>query len=405
MAVFKVYIKPFDDFGVYQNWIDVTANVDLNAISGLKQNLDNTQYDIGIYRNSSFNLKLDNRLGLFSDIGAPRTIFRYKRANSLVKVTWEMDPQSAITGIAVAEQCFTSEETTIFTGLLSDENLTQDLAGDNVTFTVLGRESIFDSVAVPFSSLANGQMISAALYALLNQSAITTLLTVSPSTIACGVDVAIDDVSSLATKTVKEALADLLLISNSVLYISGDTLIITPRTAGATVKAKFYGAGSTAGIENVQTLSNIRNGFGRIFNFLTWSNTSLLQSDPDSLAKYGVRKKDFSSALITDNTKRNTILASVLSEFAFPKREMELTAPVTFAAIALGLLDRISVDYPIVYFSEENPLPICGVAICGAAVLPKGLWSYSVDPADGWKIMGREITPKTNLMKLTLRAA
>lgn len=485
----RVYIKPFDEFGVYQtDWIDVTQDVDFSKMGSLAVDLDNTEYDIGVYRSSNFSLTLNNIKGKYSDVGGPTSIFHYKRSNSLCKVTWEIEEDGPWCGTAITDESYLSEETTVFTGLITDEGLTMEITDQKVTFPVLGRESVFQKATVPSSSLevagatftvtiANpgvfttaaphglsvgspvylsttgslpgglvvgknyyvsasstntfelseskdgksiqttgsqsgthsfvklfGMTAKSVIFAALNQSLISNLLTVSLSNVNPTLNPTLDSTVSLRDKTVQEALNELLLATNSVLYISNDTVFVAPRTESAALKCTFYGQASEIGPENVQAIKKIKNGIARTFNYFTWADDpTATAQDESSVARYGIRKKEIDFAFLTSSVSRLAVTTSLKNEFFSPKQEFDLYTPLTYGTLALELLDKVNVDYPTVYYQTNDPFPICGTAICGEAVLPSALWAFTLSAVDYFKIIGRSIDTKTGLVMFKLR--
>lgn len=400
--LWRIYIKPFDDLGSYAaDWIDVSNDVDWKALGSIAQDLDNTEYDIGIYRNSNFKLQLNNSGGLYSDVGNQTSIFHYKRTDSLVRVTWQQGPMP-VCGIAKTGQSTLTEEIDIFVGLLNDDSATMSIKTQKISFTVLGRESIFLRTIVPFGSISNGDLLSDVLYACLNQTKITTILTIDPANIEVGIDTEIDSIASLQNKTVQEGLNKLLLATNSVLYIEDDAVFIQPRTESVDFEYYFYGQASPNGPENVSLIENIKNGIARTFNFFTWKDTTNSVTNTDSSVKYGARKKEIDFEFITDTAKRDDIMEALLDEFGLPKQEFDLETPLNHQSIDIGLLAKVSVDYPTIYLGSN--LPICGIAICGEAVLPIAKWDFRIDPLDGYKVIGRAINIKEATITFKLRA-
>lgn len=402
--IWRVYIKPFDELGAYTDWVEVTKEVDFDSLGSIALDLDNTDYDIGVYRNSNIKITLNNTGGKYSDVGAAKSIFKYKRSDSLVKITWEIGPDPALCGMAISGDSFLSEETTIFTGLINDESLAMDLDAQRISFTCLGRESLFSKAIVPFGTLSAGDLVSVAIYKLLNQTLITDLLTVAQINITVNIDQAIDSIAELQNKTVTEGLNKLLLAGNAVLWIDGDTVRVSPRTPSVAVKKVFYGQASAAGVENIQNIKAIKSGLSKTFNLVTWKDVSTLSAqDATSIGKYGARKKELDLEQFTNTTKRQNILNAILAEFKDPKQEFDLFTPFNFYTSDMNLLDKISVDYPTVYMSIDDPLPICGIITCGISVLPRAKWDFTIVPTDYLKVMGRAIDAKTGLLKLKLR--
>lgn len=397
----RVYIKPFNELGEYSDWIEVTEDIEGNSIGAIQQNLDNAEYDVGVFRNSNLQLKLRNEHGRYSDVDVEQSIFRFKRSDSLVRVTWELMENGPFCGLAEVDDAILSEEIDVFVGLLEDRSAAMDADSHMVQFGVLGRESILDRELVPFSSISNGDLLSEVLETCLNQAKITALLEIGE--ITCGTDVTIDDKSSLENKTVREAVNAILVLANSVMRIDGDAIRVTPRTAGADVKFTFYGQGSSNGPENITAIKGIKNGLSRTFNYWTWKDTTLFSRNVDSIEKYGVFKKEISHEIITNDIKRQLILDNLRDEFSLPKQEFELHAKFDYGSAEIDLLDRTSIDYPIVYVPSGDTIPICGIAICGEALLPKGLWSFQVASTDHYKVLGKTITAADSKLKLLLR--
>ncbi len=398
----KAYIKPFDDAGNYvDSWTEVSDDVDFNAIGSIAQDLDNTDYDIGVYRNSNFKLTLNNINGRYSDVGNETSIFRFKRSDSLFKLTWSQGPLPE-TGVAVSGAAVTTEEIDVFVGMINDDTASMSLKTQKIGLTVLGRESVFLRTIVPFGSINNGDLLSEVIFQCLNQASVTKVLTVDALNISLGIDQAIDSIASLQNKTVQEGLNKLLLASNSVLYIQNDTIYVQPREESPDFKFNFYGQGSPRGLENIAAIDNIKNGVAKTFNFFTWENTTLSVDDPDSVLIYGARKKQLSFEFITDSTKQGNIMQSLLDEFGLPKQEFDLQTPLNHGSIALGLLNKVSIDYPTIYLGTD--FPICGIAICGDAVLPISKWAFKLDPLDGYKIMGRSVSIKNAMITFKMRA-
>lgn len=401
----RVYLQLFNDSGDYSGvWTEITDDVDFDKLGAIQADLDNTEYDIGVYRANNFSITLNNSKGKYSDIGYPNTIFRYRRPNTLVKVVWEITDEQAICGLCRTDECWLSEEKDIFFGLINDEASELDVHAQKVNFKVLGLESIFQKVVVPFGSISAGDLVSEVLYECLNQTAVTDLLTVSQANITVGLDQAIDSISELQNKTVQEGLNTLLLVSNSVVYIDRDrNLIISPRTATAAVQKTFYGQASPDGSENIISIQKFKSGIARTFNFFTFEGTTLYAEDASSRTNYGTRKKEIGSDNFTDNTKRQLILNALRTEFGQPKQELSLTTFWDYRTESLDLLDRVAIDYPTVYLDTGEELPICGQAICGSAVLPKSLWDFTMTTETNWKILGRSIDTKMGLVTFKLR--
>lgn len=403
MAVWRVYIKPFDDAGNYGTYTEVTDYVNRETFSSITEKLDNSEYNVGIFRFSNLSLSVNNFEGKFSDVGGSATIFRYRRAGSMVKVTYQQD-NPAICGIAIWDDAVVSEEIKIYEGLLVDETATTNVVAQKLSFKVLGLESVISEAIVPYSSISNGDLLSAVIYTCLNQASITKVLTVDAGNITCGTDVTIDDKTSLETKTVKEAFDELMLLSNSVLYIKDATIYVAPRAAGVTVEKTFYGQSAVDGLEDILNISDIKTGLNKTFNYLTWSDSTTVSSDTDSIALNGYKKQEISSEIITNAGKQTTVLDGIKGEFKDPKREFKLKVVLNEETLALEFLNRVAIDYPAIAIAGEFDVPTYGFAVYGVSGYPISYFNFTFDPTDdNWKIMGRTIDMNNFTIEFDLR--
>jgi len=204
-------------------------------------------------------------------------------------------------------------------------------------------------------------------------------------------DAASDAVASLEDLSVREAMDELLLLSNSIMFIEGETIKVRGRDASATSQKTFYGQASLNGAENISAITGHNNGIHRVFNSFTWKNEDGKQFDATSITNNGLKRKEIDSAIFTDTTKQNTILSALLTEFKDKKTEFNLTGILDYSTITLKLLDKVTVDYPTIHIAAAgSELPILGAAILGTAVLPSGLFALTISDADEYKIIKKK---------------
>lgn len=356
----RVYIKPFVDdagTGYVDSWVEVSQ--DIVSIGVLSHSLDLTEYDLGIFRAANLKLSLRNDRGLYSDVGAFESIFKYKRGESLVRVTWEPGDHDVVCGFFDAGQpnAILTDPLEVFEGLLNDDASKSDIDDIKVDFQIMGYESLLQKLVVPFADIANGELLSSIIYKFLNQAPFNQRVNVSALNISCATDVVIDDKTKLENKLVLDALKNsdgILALANSVLFIRNGSVYVKGRTATADLIYEFYGPGSQRGIENIVDIAGYRPGVNRLFNYVTWKDTTLLSQDLSSKEKYGAFKKEMSSDLITNNTRRTTIITAIKDEFGTAKREMELETWVDTERYALFLLDKVAIDYPAPIVPREQ---------------------------------------------------
>src|SRR3990172_7774741 len=108
---FRVYLKPFDDEGIYaEDWMDVTDDVIFDGLGSIAVDLDNTEYDIGVYRNSNIKLTFKNANGKYSDVGDSQSLFRFKRSDTLCRLSWQHQEEAPYAGLAEAGSAVITEE-------------------------------------------------------------------------------------------------------------------------------------------------------------------------------------------------------------------------------------------------------------------------------------------------------
>jgi len=384
----NVYLKTFDANGIYDDWVDISKYV--LSVGQLKIGIDSSEYQIGVYQYPNATIKLNNRGGEFNDVGDVngRSLFVFKRNDSQIKITYNLMDEGPYCGTAIAGVSYLSDEVEIFKGLIVDDSFRQDALTEEVSFKILGRETLFNRTEVDFASLSNGDLISEAIETILSDDKITSLLTVSVANINVDIDQTIDDVTEFEDKTVREALNELLLLGNSVLLIEDDAIIVKARDESATNKKTFYGQASPNGIEDIVSISNYNNGAQRVFNFLVWDGSAAKKTNNSSISINGVHKKEFNQPYFTDLTKQNNILQGILDEFQDKKQELELTTNLNYVTLALKMLDKINIDYPTLVFTDiDTSIPICGTAQSDVDVLPYELFDLTIPITTEWKII------------------
>lgn len=410
MSRVKIYIKTFDaDGNLDSDWTEYTDYVDASSIGTLTQSLDNSEYNIGIVRNSNMTIKFDNRTGKFSSPDIVESIFRFKRSGSLVRVTYELTDSDLICGFfdAGAEDAILSEEITMFEGILNDDATADNTKDTSVQFQVLGYESLLQTILFPYSSVSDGDSLSTVVLACLNQAPFNTYVTVSALNISLSNNTLMDAKAGFENKSVMDCLKDILLAANSVMYINDNIVYVTARTASTSVEYTFEGQASDTGIENISEIKDIKTGMNRVFNSLTWKDTSLVQSDESSVSDHGSRIKEIDLDFITNNSRRNTVLSNILAEFKNPKKELTVKCCLRDEDIlGVFLLDKVSVNYPQVQIAANlNTLPIYDQAqYDSGAVYSDSLYNLSIEAADEWKVMERKFDFKTETMEFKLRA-
>ena len=129
MARRRVYIAPFlPDGSGYDAFRDVTSDVEFSSLGAITSTLDVSDYDIGIFTNSSMSINLQNSFGLYSDVSNDNSIFQFKRGDSLVKITWDLSDYPFFPGISKPGE-IAGGEIEVFRGLLNDDATVLQLNG------------------------------------------------------------------------------------------------------------------------------------------------------------------------------------------------------------------------------------------------------------------------------------
>ncbi len=232
----RVTITPLFYEGEYGSEVDVTKDIDISGfvqenIGSIKREIDNGDYDFGVFTFGAITLKCFNDEGLFSAPEDSRSMFKYKRDLARVIIKY--------VGLNNVEHL-------LFEGLINEDTTRdEDLPDDDfktgiVRFRVLSLDSIFRHVKVAGGAVATGVSISDAIKQILNTTAITNILTFDPAKINVQNDVVINNGDHFTGMAVKEALDELLLAANSILIVDDtNTIIVTPRTENNTLHQYF----------------------------------------------------------------------------------------------------------------------------------------------------------------------
>lgn len=389
MINYSVFITPRNGRNSYGNEIDVSRFVLDSSISPIRKGIDSTDYDIGVFFFDDLQLKLDNVDGYLNDENDYRSIFPFGRDKAKVRVVY-IDSE---------------EETIVFTGLIADEATRLDITKDDIQFRVLSKYSIFKDTQVSGGTIADGDAASTAFFSILNTTEITSILNVDASNINPDLDFNIDVGSELTNKSVKDALNQLLLATNSVILVDDDdNIFIQPRTeTNDRDILVLYGPYDLRRRQNIIDIKNYNTGKQRMF-------TSVVVNDSEEVSSghidyYGYRQKVIEMPFLTDNGTERIVAAKLLEEFKSPKIELEVTVP-TGIARNVKPLDRVSISHPLRIIPVEGMfLPVIGEAVIGDVVtpLPFTTGSISIDPALGFKVLEIKEDPKSFETTLKLR--
>lgn len=400
----RIYLTPFQDSGEFGDEIEITNDVDLGSLGKIKRSLDNSTYDIGVLRYNNLNLKLQNSHGKYSDVLNLRSVFRFRRSGSKIRVTWAPGPP-AICGVAICGQTILSEEVNIFRGILNDDAAKMSADDQIIQFIALSYDSQFSKLIVPFADLDAGDTLKDVLVKILDQPAMTRYATIDPDNFDLQVNYVIDDLSWFENKTAKEAVEKILLAANSVVFVEDESIKTRGRITTEDVMFSFFGQASTLGNENIASIDDFRNGQNRLINFIRWRDEGEALRDDESITKWGASLKEIDCEFVTNGVKQLQTATSILGEFAQPKKELSLGALMDADTIELKFLDRVDIDYPTVFKPSGKYVPIIGLTKVGDldSPLPHILWDFWLAQDENFKIMGIELDLKNEKVTFDLR--
>ena len=392
---YQVLITPLVAKGTYGTVVDVTKDVDLDdyikdrGVSIIKKEVDNGDFDIGVFVFDSINITALNIDGKFAGINDSRSIFKYARDKAKITVNF-FNGQS-------------NTPDSSFRGLIDDRATKINFAKNEVKFKVLSNDSIINRVKVPAGVITNGSSVSSAIKILLQLPEIIAVLNYDDANINILNDYTINDGAFFDNKKVKDALDDMLAVSNSVLVVEKDTdnMIVRGRDWNSGGIKRLYGHGDLFGRENIINIKNYNNGLQRAFNTVTVNGIS--KSNAGFIDQYGDNGKTFNFGFITDDNTRAEIAQNILDYWKSPKIELEVEAK-TDEVKNLNFFDLVSIDYPYrVKPYKGSKFPVYGVAKYGSGVYPYVSGNLKIRPSVAFKVIGMKEDPKKFLTFIKLR--
>jgi hypothetical protein len=323
---YKVYLTPLTAEMTYGTEVEISDYVIASSIGNIRKNTDSDDHVIGEYLLGSVDLTCANFNGEFNEAD-PRSFFKYKRDRSKIRVEYF----SSLT-----------DSTISFKGLITDEGTSSD--DDTAKLKVLALESILRTVQVSSGAITAGDYFSDAIKAILNKPAITAVLTYSAANISVDFDLTIDDEGPFANISTWDALKQLLIASNSVVYVDNETIMVVPRDYDSGNISYFYGPGDQLDRENIIDISSYNNGKHRMFNSVTVNGTNY--TDDNSRDWFGLSDISFTFDFITDSGKETQISRNLVNQFRYPRIEFEITV-TTDLANELGFFDTTGVAHPM----------------------------------------------------------
>lgn len=392
---YEVLLTPLTGKDIYGDVLDVTKDVSISdsikdkGISTILREVDNGDFDFGVFVYNSITLTALNPDGKFSQETDSRSIFKYTRDKAKVIVNF-FDGTS-------------NTPATSFRGIIDDRATKQDFIKDEVKITVLSEDSILNRVKYLGGSVPDGSLCSTAIIKILNRPEITSVLSFDPLDVIVANDYVIDDTSVFEDQIIKNILDGLLVVTNSVLVVDKDSkIIVRNRNHNSETVFELFGEGDLLGRQNIISIKNYNTGLQRTFNTITFGEQSATEEDYAEI--YGDNKKSLDYTFITNEITRASICRDICDHFKSPKIEMEVQCK-TSEVRELGFFDLVSVSVPYRTkpASTGLKLPLYGSAVYGVARYPHISGSLKISKNMAFKIIGMEEDPQSFLTTLKLR--
>lgn len=390
---YQVLFTVLESSGVYGDVVDVTEDVDLtddvNDISNIINEVDNGDYDIGIFTFGDITLKVKNHQRKFSPAIDWRSIFPFQRDKTKVFVKFfDGDGNSVFS----------------FRGLINDDATKADVLGNDVTFRVLSMDSILRQVRISGGTVTAGQSFSSAIKSILNVPEITGILDYDPARITLDLDLNIDNGDYFTDLSAKDGIDEILIAANSILYVDKSDRIFVKARDETTNVFQFYGRGDIYGRDNILSIRNYNSGVQRAFSSVDVNDTVVTSAPYVEL--YGFKQKAVSFSFITVTASNESIAENIINKFKAPKAEMEIEVPMKDSR-GIELLDlcSVSLNYRLAPAKGTDYIPLYGVAQYGSDKYPQSFGSYKIDPSIKWKVIAIREKPRSLSRVLKLRVA
>lgn len=385
---YRVYATPRNAKSTYAPEVEVTDRVLLTGLAEIVRSIDSSDYNVGVYTFNDVTLECDNSDGYFSDPSDSRSLFQFSRDLAKIRVVYYQN----------------DVPTTTFRGLINDEATRNDLQTDTISFRVLGLNSAIRKTLVIPGTVTDGTSVRNAIFAILNREEITSVLSITLTDINPDQNGTVDLGTKLDNQNTADALNELLGVSNSVLVITSSDEIVVKSRAHDTVKDPLllFGKGDLLLRENISSIADYNSGLQRLFNSIKVNDIEV--SDNTSIVVYGARNKEFTIDWLTDLPNITALANRILREWKSQK--IEFTVQIrTELAKDYDLLDRVSIDFPLVVHPAGRFLPFYEVAVYDDpdAPYPHISGSLAIMPELGFKIIEIREDPRAFITTLKLR--
>jgi len=387
---YQIFFTPLVRPNVYGDTLNVTKDIDMTdfirsgGLQSISQQVDDGDYDIGIFTFGDITLNGINIGRKFNDGRDALSVFPYTRDLCKVEVRLYDDEGGY---------------TVRFRGLVDEQATREDIENDRIRLKVLSMDSVLGRVEVTGGAVSTNDSFSLAIKKVLNVPEITNILNYDESNIDVDFDAAVDNGDFFTAITVKAALDDLLLASNSILIIDkNDNIIVKSRVEDRRVFV-LHGRGDYYGRENIISITESNDGRQRAFSAISVNDIEV--ANDDWIDEYGYRQKSISLDFIDNNDTIKAVAGNILDNFKVPKPELKVKA-LAKDLKDIELLDTVKLyyDYRVAPYVGDT-LPLAGQVLAGQFTAARSFGSRRILPSQKWKVI--EIEERASQSEITLK--
>lgn len=389
--IVEVFITPVDNSGNY-SLPEVNATQWLareGAISKINNTVDNSDFVVGVFSFSYTKIRLQNRDGLFSEAGGI-SIFPYQRDESRVRIQ--------------LRDIDTQETFQLFSGLISDDATKEDDLNELISFTIISSDAVLSRHNVPVGIVPNQIRYKQALLLLLDRTPINNILNIDESRIDLDYNGIIENGESFTDKSVSEAVNEILVAANSILYVDeNDNLHIAVRTSPRTIQAQYYGPFDEIRRDpKILAVRKINNGYHRMINQVKIDRQFF--NDPTYIDAFGLKSKTLELDFLLTAGEKAKVANNLIKRYRYPKREMTIVVPIRHAYSLLPT-SLVAVEYEkkLSRPGGDGEFSRYDIAEYDVGEYPGEHGSLYVSPSLGWIVYGIQHDVTNFITEIKLR--
>ncbi len=390
MTEYQVFVTPLKSSGVYADEIDVSERVDAANVGEITRGIDASDFTVGIYAYDDVELSFLANDGYLNAPSDSRSVFKYQRDKAKVRIVFLKD------GVP----------TSSFRGLWNEAGTVTNVPEGTITAVITSYDAILRDSVVSVGAVSDGMSFKNAIIAILN-SISAGLLSIDATKINPVYNGTVDIGKAFDGKTAKEALNMILVPANSVLRVDSLQYVhVGSRVESSNPVLNLHGPGDLLGRENCKLLS-FNTGHHRMFNQVRVTGASAeadvsgttvktpeqtaMATDPVAGEFFGIRVLEQTISFVTQLSTLQAIANAFLAEFRYPKAEIEVELPTALLQAqtpATDLLDRVSLNYPLLYRPVPGTkLPFFDISKFDEVYFPYAEGPIKIEPEVAWKVI------------------